>query len=166
MAKTLSSSRRQPNAHNGFALRFKKWTVVISLLAAPVSTFDLREAGPGDSGFRPQVCNLVHYLPHHLPKLNNVGEAFRRNGYQFPSNEDILVKEDPVKLGTDAYKDMFPNSIWPSTLPSIPPVSIFTLSSTTVNVTPHGQLANASLDFPSDIELIGAGTFGPNISGL
>ena len=151
---------------NGFALRFKKSTVVISLLAASVALSIFAKPAQAIPVFARKYatsCITCHTI---YPKLNDVGEAFRRNGYQFPSNEDILVKEDPVKLGTDAYKDMFPNSIWPSTLPSIPPVSIFTLSSTTVNVTPHGQLANASLDFPSDIELIGAGTFGPNISGL
>ena len=48
-------------------------------------------------------------------QLNNVGEAFRRNGFQFP-DDDALVKEEPVKLGSDAYKDMFPDSIWPSSL--------------------------------------------------
>ena len=108
-------------------------------------------------------CITCHTM---YPKLNDVGEAFRRNGYQFPTNDDVLVKEEPVQLGTDAYKEMFPNSVWPSTLPSIPPVSIFTLSQNVVNVTPHGQLANWSLDFPTDVEVIGAGAFGSNISGL
>jgi hypothetical protein len=108
-------------------------------------------------------CITCHTI---YPKLNDVGEAFRRNGYQFPANEDVLVKEEPIKLGTDAYKEMFPNSIWPSTLPSIPPVSIFTLTQNVVNLTPHGQLKTWDFVFPSDIELIGAGAFGPNISGL
>ena len=42
------------------------------------------------------TCHTVY------PKLNDVGEAYRRNGYQFPSDEDVLVKEEPVKLGIDA----------------------------------------------------------------
>ena len=65
-------------------------------------------------------CITCHTM---YPKLNDVGEAFRRNGYQFASDDDVLVKEEPVKLGIDAYKDMFPDSIWPSTLPALPPVS-------------------------------------------
>ena len=69
-------------------------------------------------------------------------------------------------MGTDAYKEMFPNSIWPSTLPSIPPVSIFTLSQNIVNLTPHGQLKTWDFEFPTDVEIIGAGAFGNNISGL
>ena len=67
----------------------------------------------------------------------------------------MLVKEEPLKLGTDAYKAMFPNSIWPSTLPSIPPVSVFALSQNIVHLQPHGQLKKWDLAFPTDIELIG-----------
>ena len=108
-------------------------------------------------------CITCHTI---YPKLNDVGEAFRRNGYQFPSEDEVLVKEEPLKLGTDAYKEMFPNSIWPSTLPSIPPVSIFTLSQNIVNLQPHGQLKTWDLAFPTDIELIGEGAFGKDISGF
>lgn len=108
-------------------------------------------------------CITCHTI---YPKLNDVGEAFRRNGYQFPTNEDTLVKEEPIKLGVDAYKDMFPNSIWPSTLPSIPPVSVFTLSQNIVHLNQQTQLKAWDMAFPSDIELIGVGTFGNDISGF
>ena len=69
-------------------------------------------------------------------------------------------------MGTDAYKEMWPNSIWPSTLPSIPPVSIFTLTQNIVHLQPHGQLKKWDLAFPTDIELIGEGAFGTNISAF
>jgi hypothetical protein len=108
-------------------------------------------------------CITCHTI---YPKLNDVGEAFRRNGYQFPNEDEVLVKEEPIKLGTDAYKEMWPNSIWPSTLPSIPPISIFTLSQMVVNTQPHGELKNWDFVFPSDVELIGAGAMGKDISGL
>ena len=108
-------------------------------------------------------CITCHTM---YPKLNDVGEAFRRNGYQFPSEDEILVKEEPIKLGTDAYKELWPNSIWPSTLPLNFPVSVFTLSQNIVNLTPHGQLKTWDLAFPTDVELIGAGAFGKDISGL
>ncbi len=106
------------------------------------------------------TCHTVY------PKLNDTGEAFRRNGFQFPTGEDVLVKEEPVKLGTDSYKAMFPNSIWPSTLPSIPPISIFAQEQNIVNLRPQGQEKTLDFVFPSDIELIGAGTFGQDISAL
>jgi len=106
------------------------------------------------------TCHTVY------PKLNDTGEAFRRNGFQFPTGEDILVKEEPVKLGTDSYKAMFPNSIWPSTLPSIPPISIFAQEQNIVNLKPQGQEKTLDFAFPSDIEFIGAATFGQDISSL
>ena len=107
------------------------------------------------------ACITCHTV---FPKLNNVGEAFRRNGYQFPSDEEVLVKEEPVKMGVDSYKNMFPNSIWPSSLPSIPPVSLFTYAQNVVNLQPHGQEKTWDMAFPADIELLGAGTFGKDIS--
>jgi hypothetical protein len=106
------------------------------------------------------TCHTVY------PKLNDVGEAYRRNGFQFPTTEDVLVKEEPVKLGVESYKDMFPNSIWPSTLPGLPPISIFAQEQNIVNLQPHGQAKTWDFAFPSDIELIGAGTFGTDISAL
>jgi hypothetical protein len=108
-------------------------------------------------------CITCHTM---YPKLNDVGEAFRRNGYQFPTGEDVLVKEETVKLGNDSYKDMFPNSIWPSTLPSIPPISVFAQEQNIVNLRPAAGQANWDFVFPSDIELIGAGAFGRDISAL
>ncbi len=108
-------------------------------------------------------CITCHTI---YPKLNNVGESFRRNGYQFPSDEDVLVKEEPVKLGIDAYKEMFPNSIWPSTLPSIPPVSVFAIMQNIIHLNPQGQEKTWDLACPQDIEIIGAGTMGKDISAF
>ncbi len=108
-------------------------------------------------------CITCHSM---YPKLNDVGEAFRRNGYQFPTNEDVLVKEEPIKLGVDSYRDMFPNSIWPSNLPSIPAISLFAQEQNIVNLRPKGQQTNWDFAFPSDIELIGSAGFGRDISSL
>ena len=164
--KTLSWIGGRQMRANGFARRRKRWIVALSALAVWLSLplfMKPAQALPVFARKYATSCITCHTI---YPKLNDVGEAFRRNGYQFPTNEDILVKEEPIKLGTDAYKEMFPNSIWPSTLPSIPPVSIFTITQNVVNVNPHGQLANWSFDFPSDIEIIGAGAFGTDISGF
>lgn len=106
-------------------------------------------------------CITCHTV---FPKLNDVGEAFRRNGYQFPSDEDVLVKEEPVKMGTDAYKDMFPNSIWPSTLPSIPPISIRATFRNIVHTRPDGQEKTWDMEAPHELNLLSAGTFGKDIS--
>jgi hypothetical protein len=106
-------------------------------------------------------CVTCHTV---FPQLTLAGEAFRRNGYQFPNDDETLVKEEPIPLGAEAYKKMFPNSIWPSTLPSIPPLFIRTQMWGIVNTTPHGA-PGSDLHLPQEISVGGAGTYGRNISG-
>ncbi|HLY74887.1 MAG TPA: hypothetical protein VKU80_12280, partial [Planctomycetota bacterium] len=57
-----------------------------------------------------------------FPSLNPVGEAFRLNGYRFP--DDMYVKEDPVILGQEAYKKVWPDAIWPSDIPPYAPLAV------------------------------------------
>jgi hypothetical protein len=64
------------------------------------------------------ACSTCHIA---FPTRNGFGEAFRNNGYRFPDGSDEeMVKEEPIKLGSDAYKNQFPNSIWPSDIPNMP----------------------------------------------
>ena len=126
--------------------RFANW--ILGAFAAGLPLLILAEQAQAIPVFARKYatsCITCHTI---YPKLNDVGEAFRRNGYQFPMEDEVLVKEEPIKLGTDAYKEMWPNSIWPSTLPSIPPVSIFTLTQNIVNLQPHGQLKNLGFGLP------------------
>ncbi len=137
------------------------WT--LGALAAGLSILALVEpahAIPTFSRKYQTSCITCHTV---WPQLNVVGEAFRRNGYQFPNDDDTLVKEEPIALGTDAYKKMFPNSIWPSTLPSIPPLYVRTQMWGVVNPTPHGA-PGSDFQFPHEIGVGGAGTFGKDIS--
>ena len=57
-----------------------------------------------------------------MPKLNPFGEVFRYNGYKFPVNDEENVKEEPLKLGADAYKSLWPRAIWPASIPFTSPV--------------------------------------------
>lgn len=66
-------------------------------------------------------CTTCHTV---YPKLNPFGEAFRRNGFRFPGTDSDVVKQPTVPLGADAYKGMFPDSVWPGTLPGSVPLSI------------------------------------------
>jgi len=64
------------------------------------------------------ACSTCHIA---FPARNGFGDAFRNNGYRFPDGTDEeMVKEEPIKLGQDAYKDVFPDAIWPSDLPNMP----------------------------------------------
>jgi len=57
------------------------------------------------------------------PKLTPFGEAYRLNGFQMPEDEEGSIKEEPVKMGAEAYKRVWPNAIWPGSIPGTPPVS-------------------------------------------
>ncbi len=106
-----------------------------------------------------------------FPKLNGVGEAFRRNGYQFSKDDDLLVKDEPIPMGNESYKEMFPNSIWPSDIPNLPPVAFRARLGVKqfLNTPPpgHGEMMgepSADFQFPMDYSLLSAGTLGENIS--
>src|SRR3972149_6494809 len=47
-------------------------------------------------------CQTCHVA---FPRLNAFGEAFRRNGYQFPQNDEGYVKEEPLAIGYLARSD-------------------------------------------------------------
>jgi hypothetical protein len=61
-----------------------------------------------------------------FPKLNAFGDAFRRNGYQFPGHTDAeFTKDEEVSLGAEGNKKSFPDAIWPGTIPAHSPISLF-----------------------------------------
>ncbi len=98
-----------------------------------------------------------------FPKLNSVGEAFRRNGYQFPGDDELLVKDEPVPLGNDSYKDMWPDSLWPSDIPHLPPVA-FRAQMGFNQFLEDGRDPSSDFQFPKEFGLLSAGTLGTNIS--
>ena len=58
-----------------------------------------------------------------FPELNDFGEAFKKNGFKFPKDDDMFVKEPPVMLGAKAQKDAFPNAIYPGEIPGTIPIA-------------------------------------------
>lgn len=66
-------------------------------------------------------CSTCHVQ---FPNLNPFGEAFRRNGYQFPAGADTdSIKQTPMTLVTEGRRDLFPRSDWPTDLARYPPVA-------------------------------------------
>lgn len=59
-----------------------------------------------------------------FPKLNDFGKAFKDAGFQFPKDEEADLKIPPVWLGAEAQKQNFPKSVWPGTIPGIPPFGL------------------------------------------
>jgi hypothetical protein len=83
-----------------------------------------------------QTCHIA------FPKLTPFGEAFRRNGFKFPGQDEDFVKQDQVPLGQDAYKQMFPNTVWPGTLAASPPIAVGFNGSAVVYPTKSARDAN------------------------
>jgi hypothetical protein len=59
-----------------------------------------------------------------FPKLNDFGKAFKDAGFKFPADDEGFLKVPPVLLGAPAQKELFPRSIWPGTIPGMPPIGL------------------------------------------
>jgi hypothetical protein len=104
-----------------------------------------------------QTCHIAY------PKLNAFGDAFRRDGYQFPAGMDAeFVKEKPVPLGAEASKRAFPDVVWPGTIPGSSPVSLFFNGEMDYN--PHGPVRSSFADLGNSIEVAAAATLGEDLA--
>ena len=56
------------------------------------------------------ACSTCH---SNYPELNDFGEAFKKNGFKFPTDDETFVKEAPVMLGAQAQKEAFPKAVYP-----------------------------------------------------
>ncbi len=101
-----------------------------------------------------------------FPKLNAFGEAFRRNGYQFPAGGDAeFTHEEAVPLGSDGNKRAFPDAIWPGSIPGSSPISFFLNGEADYN--PTNAISPERFSFGglgSSIEAVAAGTLGEDLS--
>ena len=66
-------------------------------------------------------CSTCHL---DFPKLNDFGKAFKDAGFKFPKDDQTFLKLPPVMLGAPAQKDLWPNTIWPGTIPGMPPIGL------------------------------------------
>ncbi|NTW99832.1 MAG: hypothetical protein HGB35_07895, partial [Geobacteraceae bacterium] len=107
------------------------------------------------------ACSTCHLA---FPVRNGFGEAFRNNGYRFPDNTDEeMVKEEPIKLGSDSYKNVFPDAIWPSDLPNMPTLGFLAQVGATV---PKDKLAHKykNSEISEELTVFFAGTVTNQIS--
>lgn len=105
-------------------------------------------------------CNTCHIA---FPKLSAFGEAFRRNGYQFPDGGDAAAtKEEPVSLGAEGNKRAFPDVIWPSSIPGSVPISIVSELEATYAPKETPKWNFNSLE--GEVEVLTGGTLGEDIS--
>lgn len=115
--------------------------VIGSLVAAVVLTAASRaDAIPAFArryGTSCQTCHVVY------PKLTPFGEAFRRNGFKFPGVDQEMVKQEQIPLGQEAYREVFPNAVWPGTLATAPALAAGFNGQATIHPTKHSGSAQA-----------------------
>src|SRR5262249_30362569 len=107
---------------------------------------------------------------------NDFGKAFKDAGFQFPKDDESEIKIAPVMLGAEAQKQNFPKSVWPGTIPGIPPIglrfnSFFQATGSNRNrfdtLVPPGTVPQVipGTDFASGLfSIFSAGNFGSNIA--
>src|SRR6266581_825056 len=109
-------------------------------------------------------CTTCH---NNYPELNDFGEAFKKNGFKFPKDDETFVKEPPVLLGAKAQKEVFPGAVYPGEIPGSVPVAFRYSGNFTYNSRQPislGFLPRTDLFVPNTFTIIGAGSFGPTIS--
>lgn len=104
-------------------------------------------------------CSTCHTA---APKLNVLGEAFRLNGYRFPENDVLLREEEPVPLGAEPWKDLWPRAIWPGELPGIPPLALRVVSDAQITRDESAEFS-WTYRFPNEIYLLSGGALGETI---
>src|SRR5579871_3462517 len=156
-----------PTRHRGLAVLF---SIAILLLLCGSS-----QAIPAFSRQYGTSCSTCHV---DFPKLNDFGKAFKDAGFKFPKDDESFIKIPPVLLGAQANKELFPHSIWPGSIPGLPPVGLrynqffqvvsanrnnFNLQDTTGN--PANQPFIPRTDFQSGLfSIFTAGNFGSDIA--
>jgi hypothetical protein len=112
-------------------------------------------------------CTTCH---NNYPELNDFGEAFKKNGFKFPKDDETFVKQDPVMLGSKAQKEAFPGAVYPGEIPGTIPISFryegnFIWNSKQPQpVEATGYIPRTDLFAPNTFTIIAAGSFGPNFS--
>ncbi len=109
-------------------------------------------------------CSTCH---NNFPELNDFGEAFKKNGFKFPQNDEQFVKEPPVLLGAKAQRMVFPKAIYPGEIPGMLPIGFRYNGFMTYNSKQPvslGFLPRTDLFTPNTFTVISAGTFGDGLS--
>lgn len=115
-------------------------------------------------------CITCHTV---FPVLNPFGEAFRRDGFRFPSEHGSLdsdaVKAEMLALGQEEYEQLFPDAVWPDAIPVAVPLSVVANGEAGVNIPHTDARARAGSvfawnDVMGEVALFGAGAFNDTLT--
>ena len=91
-----------------------RWIATLSFAATVLLVAARADAVPSFSRKYGTSCQTCHT---HYPVLNPFGEAFRRNGYRFPTQDggvdSDVAKEETLELGQPEDRSAFPKTVWP-----------------------------------------------------
>src|SRR5204862_125684 len=85
-------------------------TAVVVVLWVMLASVPKTSAIPAFSRKYQTSCTTCH---NNYPELNDFGEAFKKNGFKFPKDDEVFVKEPPVLLGSKAQREAFPGAVYP-----------------------------------------------------
>lgn len=122
--------------------------------AAPLASTSARI--PAFSRLYRTSCSTCHLA---FPKLNALGESFRLNGYRFPENDQLLRHEEPVPMGSEAWEEEWPRSIWPGELPAVPPLSLRLINDLQWTAD-ESEPFDWTYRFPAEVHLPAGGSLG------
>jgi hypothetical protein len=114
-----------------------------------------------------QTCHTV------FPVLNPFGEAFRRDGYRFPSQNGSVdsdaVKASMIALGQEEYVKTFPDAVWPDKIAEAVPLSVMVNGNVPINLPDSDAKAAAGNTFTwggivGEVHIFGAGAFNDNVT--
>lgn len=152
----------------------RKLAVVLAATAAAVLTYfgsiQNAEAVPSFARKYETSCLTCHTI---YPALNPFGEAFRRNGYRFPSQNGSVdsdaMKAEIIEMGQEEYKKTFPDSVWPGKINKDVPLSVMMNGAVAVNLPDSDANTAAGNTFTwggisGEFHLFGAGAFDDKIT--
>jgi hypothetical protein len=103
-------------------MRWQKCVLVLIVAGFLVSAFPSKSyAIPPFSRQYGTSCATCHV---DFPKLNDFGKAFKDAGFKFPKDDETFLKVPPIMLGAPAQAELWPNVIYPGTIPGMPPIGL------------------------------------------
>ncbi len=143
-------------------------TAIVVVIWVMLASVPKTSAIPAFSRKYQTSCTTCH---SNYPELNDFGEAFKKNGFKFPKDDEVFVKEPPVMLGAKAQKEAFPGAVYPGEIPGSLPIAFRYEGNFTLNrkqpagvIQQNGFTPRTDLFAPNTFTIISAGSFGQNIS--
>jgi hypothetical protein len=174
VARKYGSSDHGMTAAVGRGMHIPRgFQVAVAVMIGSVFYFAMtRDAGAVPSFARKyqtscQTCHTVY------PVLNPFGEAFRRNGYRFPSQggsvDSDAVKAPTIPLGQEEYEKTFPDSVWPDKIAEAVPLSVMVNGGVPINLPGSAAQDAAGNTFTwsgiqAEVHIFGAGAFNDTLT--